>query len=134
MENKEMQAAPKKGVIRRIIRTLFSFYPVLMPVVLFCILFNAIVSAIPAVFMQNIIAVIEQSYQSGDWEAVAGKILGMATILAILYAVSLIASFTYCRLLAVITQGSLKNCVKKCLTGCRTFQLNTSTHTATEIS
>ena len=25
MENKEMQAAPKKGVIRRIIRTLFSF-------------------------------------------------------------------------------------------------------------
>lgn len=108
MENKEMQVAPKKGVIRRIIRTLFSFYPVLMPVVLFCILFNAIVSAIPAVFMQNIIAVIEQSYQSGNWEAVAGKILGMAAILAILYAVSLIASFAYCRMLAVITQGSLK--------------------------
>ena len=117
MENKEMQAAPKKGVIRRIIRTLFSFYPVLMPVVLFCILFNAIVSAIPAVFMQNIIAVIEQSYKSGDWEAVAGKILGMAAILAILYAVSLIASFTYCRLLAVITQGSLKKLREKMFNG-----------------
>ena len=117
MENKEMQAAPKKGVIRRIIRTLFSFYPVLMPVVLFCILFNAIVSAIPAVFMQNIIAVIEQSYQGGDWEAVAGKILGMAAILAILYAVSLIASFTYCRLLAVITQGSLKKLREKMFNG-----------------
>lgn len=117
MENKEMQAAPKKGVIRRIIRTLFSFYPVLMPVVLFCILFNAIFSAIPAVFMQNIIAVIEQSYQSGDWEAVAGKILGMAAILAILYAVSLIASFTYCRLLAVITQGSLKKLREKMFNG-----------------
>lgn len=117
MENKEMQAAPKKGVIGRIIRTLFSFYPVLMPVVLFCILFNAIVSAIPAVFMQNIIAVIEQSYQSGDWEAVAGKILGMAAILAILYAVSLIASFTYCRLLAVITQGSLKKLREKMFNG-----------------
>lgn len=117
MENKEMQAAPKKGVIRRIIRTLFSFYPGLMPVVLFCILFNAIVSAIPAVFMQNIIAVIEQSYQSGDWEAVAGKILGMAAILAIIYAVSLIASFTYCRLLAVITQGSLKKLREKMFNG-----------------
>ena len=117
MENKEMQAAPKKGVIRRIIRTLFSFYPVLMPVVLFCILFNSIVSAIPAVFMQNIIAVIEQSYQSGDWEAVAGKILGMAAILAILYAVSLIASFAYCRLLAVITQGSLKKLREKMFNG-----------------
>ncbi len=117
MENKEMQTAPKKGVIRRIIRTLFSFYPVLMPVVLFCILFNAIVSAIPAVFMQNIIAVIEQSYKSGDWEAVAGKILGMAAILAILYAVSLIASFAYCRLLAVITQGSLKKLREKMFNG-----------------
>lgn len=117
MENKEMQAAPKKGVIKRIIRTLFSFYPVLMPVVLFCILFNAIVSAIPAVFMQNIIAVIEQSYQSGDWEAVAGKILGMAAILAILYAVSLIASFAYCRMLAVITQGSLKKLREKMFNG-----------------
>lgn len=112
-----MQAAPKKGVIRRIIRTLFSFYPVLMPVVLFCILFNSIVSAIPAVFMQNIIAVIEQSYKSGDWEAVAGKILGMAAILAILYAVSLIASFAYCRLLAVITQGSLKKLREKMFNG-----------------
>lgn len=112
-----MQAAPKKGVIKRIIRTLFSFYPVLMPVVLFCILFNSIVSAIPAVFMQNIIAVIEQSYQSGDWEAVAGKILGMATILAILYAVSLIASFAYCRMLAVITQGSLKKLREKMFNG-----------------
>ena len=111
-----MQAAPKKGVIKRIIRTLFSFYPVLMPVVLFCILFNSIVSAIPAVFMQNI-AVIEQSYQSGDWEAVAGKILGMAAILAILYAVSLIASFAYCRMLAVITQGSLKKLREKMFNG-----------------
>lgn len=117
MENKEMQAAPKKGVIKRIIRTLFSFYPVLMPVVLFCILFNSIVSAIPAVFMQNIIAVIEQSYKSGDWEAVARKILGMAAILAILYAVSLIASFAYCRMLAVITQGSLKKLREKMFNG-----------------
>ena len=66
MENKEMQAAPKKGVIRRIIRTLFSFYPVLMPVVLFCILFNAIVSAIPAVFMQNIIACLLYTSDAAD--------------------------------------------------------------------
>lgn len=117
MENKEMQTAPKKGVIKRIIRTLFSFYPVLMPIVLFCILFNAIVSAIPAVFMQNIIAVIEQSWKSGDWEAVAGKILGTAAILAALYAVSLIASFAYCRLLAVITQGSLKKLREKMFNG-----------------
>ena len=30
----------------------FSFYPGLMPLVLICILFNAIVGSIPAVFMR----------------------------------------------------------------------------------
>ena len=37
--------------------------------------------------------------------------------MAILYAVSLIASFTYCRLLAVITQGSLKKLREKMFNG-----------------
>ena len=107
MENKEMQAAPKKGVIRRIIRTLFSFYPVLMPVVLFCILFNAIVGSIPAVFMQKVIAVVEQNWQSGDWNGCKDEILRYTGI----------ASFTYCRLLAVITQGSLKKLREKMFNG-----------------
>ena len=40
------QRAPK-GVLRRLIRTLFEFYPVLLPVTLVCILINAIVSAVP---------------------------------------------------------------------------------------
>ena len=43
------QRAPK-GVLRRLIRTLFEFYPVLLPVTMVCIIINAIVSAAPAVF------------------------------------------------------------------------------------
>lgn len=95
-----------RGVIGRLIRTIFSFYPVLMPVVLFCILFNAVVSSIPAVFMQNIIALIEQNWESGDWAGVSGEILRLAGILAVLYLLALIAGFAYNRLMAVITQGS----------------------------
>ena len=70
------QRAPK-GVLRRLLRTLFEFYPVLLPVTLVCILINAIVSATPAIFMQNIIAMVDDSYKSGDWAAVSGKILGL---------------------------------------------------------
>ena len=44
------QRAPK-GVLRRLLRLLFEFYPVLLPVALVCILFNAVVSSMPAVFM-----------------------------------------------------------------------------------
>ena len=37
-----------KGVLGRLIRTVFSFYPVLLPVTLICILINAIVSSMPS--------------------------------------------------------------------------------------
>ena len=43
------QRAPR-GVLRRLIRTLFEFYPVLLPVTMVCIVINAIVTAAPAVF------------------------------------------------------------------------------------
>ena len=74
------QRAPK-GVLRRLLRTLFEFYPVLLPVTLVCILINAIVSAAPAIFMQNIIAIVDESYKSGDWSSVSGRILTYVAIL-----------------------------------------------------
>ena len=59
-----------QSVLFRLIRMLFSFYPVLLPITLLCILLNAIISSIPSIFMQNIIAAVEQSWQTGDWAAV----------------------------------------------------------------
>ena len=47
----------KKGTMKRLIRMLFEFYPVLLPLVLVCIILNALISSIPAIFQQNIIAV-----------------------------------------------------------------------------
>ncbi len=63
----------KQGTLKRVIKMLFEFYPVLMPLVVVCVLLNAVVSSIPAIFMQNIIALVEQSWQSGDWAAVSGN-------------------------------------------------------------
>ena len=57
----------RKAVLFRLIRMLFSFYPVLLPITLICILFNAVISSIPSVFMQNVIAAVEKSWQTGDW-------------------------------------------------------------------
>ena len=96
-----------KGVMGRLIRTLFSFYPVLMPVTLACILINAIVSSMPSVFMQNVIAVVEDTYQAGDWAAASGRILTLLTILITMYVISLIAGIFYTQFMAIITQGTL---------------------------
>ena len=107
----------KKGTLGRLIRELFHFYPVALPLVLVCIVFSAVVSSIPSIFMQNVIAVIEQSWQSGDWSAVSGQILSMVAILVGLYALSLLSAFTYTRVLAVMTQGFLKKMREKMFNG-----------------
>ena len=97
----------KKNTFIRLIKTLFEFYPVLLPVIIVLILFNSVVSSIPSVFMQNIIAVIEKYWRTKDWLHAKPEVLSFVTVLLILYILSLIASFTYNRLMAVVTQGSL---------------------------
>lgn len=97
----------KKNTFTRLIKTLFEFYPVLLPVIIALILFNSVVSSIPSVFMQNIIAVIEKYWRTKNWAQAQVEVFSFVSILAILYILSLIASFTYNRLMAVVTQGSL---------------------------
>lgn len=97
----------KKNTFTRLIKTLFEFYPVLLPIIIALILFNSVVSSIPSVFMQNIIAVIEKYWRTKNWAQAQVEVLSFVSILAILYILSLIASFTYNRLMAVVTQGSL---------------------------
>ena len=106
------QRAPK-DVLWRLLKTLFEFYPVLLPITLVCILINAIVSSVPSVFMQNIIALVDSSYKSGDWSSVSGQILTFVGILITMYIISLIAGFCYTQLMAIITQGSLKKLREK---------------------
>ncbi len=102
-----------KGVLRRLIRMVFEFFPVLLPVALVCILINAVVSSMPAVFMQNVIAVVEDTYESGDWSLASGRILKLLTILVTMYVISLIAGAAYNQMMAIITQGTLAKLRKK---------------------
>ena len=96
-----------KGVMLRLIRTVFSFYPVLLPITIACILINAIVSSMPSVFMQNAMAIVEDTYAAGDWAAAAGPIMRLVAILVVLYIISLAAGAAFNQLMAVITQGTL---------------------------
>lgn len=107
----------KKRTISRLLKTMREFYPVLLPVAVLCIVLNAVVSSIPAVFMQNIIAIVEGSWQSGDWTAVGAQIIRLVIALVFFYLLSLLAGFTYNQLMAVITQGTLKKLRVKMFNG-----------------
>ncbi len=106
------QRAPK-GVLRRLLRTLFEFYPVLLPITMLCIVINAVVSAAPAIFMQNVIQIVDDNYKTGDWSAVSGQILTFVGILIVMYLISLAAGTFYTQMMAIITQGSLRKLREK---------------------
>ena len=103
--------------LMRVIKMLVSFYPVLFPVVCICTLFNAAASAIPALFTQQIVAITEKWYVSGDWASASAEIVPKLKILVVLYVISLIAVFLQAQLNAIMTQGYLSKMRKKLFSG-----------------
>ncbi len=106
-----MNKSPKrkfdKNVLSRTVKMLFGYYPVLAPVTVVCILFSAGISAIPAIFTQKVIAIIEKWWQSGDWQSASKEIFPVIVILVCLYLAAIIAITVYNQLMAYITQGFL---------------------------
>ena len=113
----------KKGTLKRLLKTVFSFYPRLLPLTLCCIVFTAAVSSIPSLFMEQVFSAISEGLDlalgnadkgivaiggAAAWDAVKGDVFRAVIILGSLYIVSLTSSFTYNQLMAIITQGSLK--------------------------
>jgi ATP-binding cassette subfamily B protein len=99
-------AKAPKGTLKRVIKQLFKDYPVQLAVVLVCLAITAVVSTLPAVFIGKTVTLIEQGLVDG-LDAVYSGILRIAVTLLSVYAVSLICSFTYNRLMAIVTQGFL---------------------------
>lgn len=91
----------------RVIRKLFGYYPKLAPLTVFCILFSAVVSSIPSLFVQNVLAVIEKWYRTGDWAAARPEIVHYLVILGTLYLLSLLSMLLYSQIMAYMTQGFL---------------------------
>lgn len=103
-----MKNKAKKGTLGRLLKMIFGFYPVLLPVTLCCIIFSAVISSMPSLFMQNVISAIEESWQAGDWSLVSGRIIKYVAILASFYVVALISTTLYSQLMAFVSQGILK--------------------------
>ncbi len=99
------QTKSKLGLLFRLYRLMFSYYPVLLPLSFVLIIFNAVVRSIPSIFMQNIIEMIEEA--NGAWADVSPRIIGAVALLAGFYVISLIADFAFSQMMAVITQGTL---------------------------
>ncbi len=103
----------KPGTFSRLIKTLFSFYPVLLPLVTLGVIVCAVINSIGATFLQRALEIISTSWQSGDWEAARPQILELATTLACIYVVGVLSSLFWNRAMAIVTQGSLEKLREK---------------------
>lgn len=103
-----MKTTKKQGTFGRLFGMIYGYYPKMLPLTIFCIIFSAVVSSIPSLFMERVITIITNSFASGDWGGVAGEVFGTVAILACLYLLSLSAGILFNQLMAVMTQGILK--------------------------
>ena len=104
----QMKKINRRGTITRLIRMLFSYFPKLLPCIIVLICVNAVISSIPSVFQQKVIAIIQNAWENGlAWDAVRPDIMKNVATLASLYICSLLANVLYNQLMAFFTQGTL---------------------------
>ena len=101
------------GTMARLIKMLFSFSPVLLPLVMAGVILCGLINSIGAVFLQSALEVISTSWQTGDWAAAQPKILKIVLTLGAIYLVGNLSSLFWNRYMAVITQGSLEKLREK---------------------
>lgn len=104
-------------VLGRVIKLLYDSYPVLVIITAICIVFSAVVSSIPALFLQQVIEIVGEYTASGDWTAARAVIIPKVTLLVCFYLLSIISVFAYTQLMAYITQGFLSKLRTKLFNG-----------------
>lgn len=105
MNNKKKN---RSVALKRLVKLLFSFYPKLLPFIIILILVNAVISSLPSIFQQNIVAILQTAWENGiGWDIVRPEIMHHIVILASLYLTSLLAGVVYNQLMAIFTQGVL---------------------------
>ena len=109
----------------RIVKLLFKYYPVMMPIVALFIFLSAAVSSIPAIFIQKVFAVIVKYLELGnfDWAAASKEILPLVAILVILYLFSIVFITVQSQCMAYITQGFLSKMREKMFQGMQNLPL-----------
>ena len=113
MSSQQKRPQAKAGTAVRLIKTLFSFYPALLPAVVVCLLVAAMSSSFGSVFLQGALQIVTEFGESGNWAAAQPEVFRLVATLAAVYLVGVGASLFWNRAMAIITQGSLEKLREK---------------------
>lgn len=113
----------KKSTLFRIIKEVFTAYPLLFPLVLVGIVVTAGISSIPSLFIQKIVSLLEARDPSVSWSVFSKQMMGLILILVGVDILSLILTTIYSIAMATITQGTLYHMRKKMFVKMQTLPL-----------
>ena len=106
---KNKRPAAKKGTFGRLFRYLFDHYGMRLIVVMLCIIVSAVASVVATVFLQRLIDECIVPGISSGMGAVQNLLVHILLTMAVFYVLGVLAAFTYNRIMATITQGTLKH-------------------------
>lgn len=113
----------KKSTLFRVIKEVFTAYPLLFPLVLVGIVVTAGISSIPSLFIQKIVSLLEARDPSISWSVFSKQMMGLILILVGVDILSLILTAIYSLAMATITQGTLYHMRKKMFVKMQTLPL-----------
>ncbi|MDD6479269.1 MAG: ABC transporter ATP-binding protein [Oscillospiraceae bacterium] len=105
-----------KGTIKRLLSYLFKYYKAQLILVAVCIALTSVISALPAIFLNKIISLIE-NYNVLGKDAFFNQLAITVLLLATLFLIGLIANFVYTRTMAIVTQSFLNRMRKDMFSG-----------------
>ena len=113
----------KKSTLFRVIKEVFTAYPLLFPLVLVGIVVTAGISSIPSLFVQKIVSLLEARDPSVSWSVFSKQMITLILILIGVDILSLILTAIYSLAMATITQGTLYHMRKKMFVKMQTLPL-----------
>ena len=113
----------KKSTLFRVMKEVFTAFPVLFPLVLVGIVVTAGISSIPSLFIQKIVSLLEARDASVSWSIFSKQMMGLILILVGVDILSLILTTIYSIAMATITQGTLYQMRKKMFVKMQTLPL-----------
>ncbi len=108
-QNKNKMPMMKKGTGKRLLGYIFNHYKPQMIVVTICIVLSGVASTVASLFLKQIIDNCITPGLKHGMGKVWGQLITYISIMAAVYAIGVIASFIYSRIMATVTQGTLKN-------------------------
>ncbi len=102
------KGAIKKGTLGRLVKTVFKYYKFRTIIALLFLAFSSVGSLVSTVYMKELVGkVIQPAMENGWSSALQTKLIGLVIMMIAVYALVILSTFLYTRIVATVTQGTL---------------------------